>query len=190
MGAAAVAAGTWLAGGALDPGSHALAWQADRWALPWTWWTAAWVPATLGSLVGNLMALAALAVVGSGVQAGRASAAALAAAWPLGTLGLLLWPGVPAYVGLGGAIHAAAMVLWAHAALRPALKPLSLLLFVAMGLKLLTERAWSQPVAFDPEWGVNMVHAAHLSGAIAGALCGLVAESLDRLLRPSGPGPA
>jgi hypothetical protein len=47
-------------------------------------------------------------------------------------------------------------------------------------LKLIAERAWSQPVAFDPSWGSNVVYAAHLTGALAGGLCGLVARIFDR----------
>ena len=43
-----------------------------------------------------------------------------------------------------------------------------------MGLKLLTEHAWSQPMVFDPNWGFNVVVAAHLGGALVGAGCGVV----------------
>jgi hypothetical protein len=68
---------------------------------------------------------------------------------------------------------------------RPALKPLSVLWVGAMGLKLLAERGWSQPVAFDPSWGFNVVYAAHLTGTASGAQCGWLA-----LLAGRSPGPA
>jgi hypothetical protein len=136
------------------------------------------VHSSAGSLGGNLLAIGALAVTGAAVGAGRPAAMALLLAWPLGTLGLLLWPEVIRYYGLGGPIHAAAAVLGMHLARRPALKPFVPLLFAAMALKLLAERAWSQPVAFDPSWGFNVVYAAHLTGALAGAACGALAALL------------
>lgn len=156
--------------------AHALVWNADEWlARPWTLWTSAWVHPSAGNLAGSLLALAALAVAGAALRADRAAAAALLIAWPAGVLALPLWPQVTSYAGLGGPIHAAAMVLATVAARRPLLKPLSPLLFAGMGLKLIAEQAWAHPVAFDPSWGFNVVHAAHLTGALAGAGCGWIA---------------
>lgn len=179
IGSAAVALGSGFAPG---PASHPLAWQAGIWpARPWTLWTAAWVHASAGSLLGNLLAMGALAVLGAWLRLGGAAAAALLLAWPLSTLGLLLWPDVHGYAGMGAAVHAAAMVLWAQLALRADAKPLSFVLFAGMGLKLLAEQAWLQPVAFDPAWGVNVVVAAHLTGAAAGMACGMAAALLARV---------
>jgi hypothetical protein len=160
---------------------HLLAWDLVDWtARPWTLWTAAWVSSSDGSLGANLLAFAVLSVLGAALGAGRAAAIALLAAWPLGTLALLLWPQVTYYAGLGEPVHAAAMVLAASLAGRGPLKPLAPLAVAAMGLKLIAERAWLQPVAFDPSWGSNVVYAAHLTGAIAGALCGFLARIGER----------
>ena len=160
---------------------HPLAWEAALWMRhPWTLWTAAWVHTSMGNLGGNLLAIALIAVAGAALGARRPSAMALLAAWPLSTLALLAWPQVTHYSGLGGPIHAAAAVLGMHAASRPALKPYSPLLFCALGLKLAVERAWTQPVAFDPSWGFNVVYAAHLTGTLAGAACGALATLLAR----------
>jgi hypothetical protein len=160
---------------------HPLAWDAAHWLRqPWTLWTAAWVHTSFGNLSGNLLAIALLAIAGAALDAGRPAAIALLVAWPLSTLALLAWPQVTQYSGLGGPIHAAAAVLGMHAAARPALKPFSPLLFAALALKLLAERAWTQPVAFDPSWGFNVVYAAHLTGALAGAACGALAVLLAR----------
>lgn len=154
-----------------------LAWNAQSWyRQPWTLWTAAWVHTSLGSLGGNLLALAALAIIGAAVGAGGIAALALAAAWPLTTLSLLLWPQVTSYAGLGGPIHATAAVLAVHVARRTAFKPFALLLFGGLGLKLLAERAWMQPVAFDPSWGFNVVYAANLAGTVVGAGCAAVLD--------------
>ena len=184
-GAVAVAAVGGLVSPLQDLSQHPLAWSAAQWQQhPWTLWTAAWVHTSAGSLGGNLLALVALAVLGAAFGAGRLAALSLAAAWPLTTLALLLWPDVTAYAGLGGPIHAAAAVLAIHVARRTAFKPLAVLLFGGIGLKLAIERAWVQPVAFDPSWGFNVVYAAHLAGTVAGAG---VATILDWLLaRESG----
>lgn len=172
-----------LSGGIASPvhelSTHPLAWHAHDWIRrPWTLWTSAWVHTSGGSLSGNLLALIALAVLGAALGAGRAAAAALWVAWPLSTLGLLWWPEVGSYAGLGGPIHAAAAILGAHLARSTASRPLSYLMFGAMGLKVLAERGWSQPVAFDPSWGFNVVYAAHLTGMACGAACGWISVSL------------
>jgi membrane associated rhomboid family serine protease len=183
VGAAAVAWTVGLASPVQDLAGYPLAWDAESWPQePWTLWTSAWVHTSAGSLGGNLLALAALAIAGGALGMGRVAATALALAWPLGTLGLLLWPQVSSYAGLGGPIHAAAAVIGVHVARRTAFKPLAGLVFGALALKLLAERGWVQPVAFDPSWGFNVVYAAHLAGTIVGAACAL---ALDLLLQPA-----
>ena len=180
-GSAAVAMTSGFATPAQAQAAHPLAWDAIGWVLqPWTLWTAAWVHTSSGNLGANLLALTALAVFGAAVGAGRRAALALLAAWPLATLALLLWPQVRNYAGLGGPIHAAAMVLATVVARRPGLKFLSPLLFAGMALKLLAEHAWTQPVVFDPSWGFNVTYAAHLTGAVAGAACGWIAQRAPR----------
>lgn len=173
---------TWLSGVAAPTEAislHPLAWDAARWLTrPWTLWTSAWVHTSGGSLSGNLLALGALAVLGAALRAGRPAALALLAAWPLGVLGLLLWPEVSSYGGLGSPIHAAAAVLGMHVARRAEHRYLSVVIFAGMGLKLLVEHAWTQPVVFDPSWGFNVVYAAHLTGTVAGAACGALAARL------------
>ena len=186
--AAGAAAVAWL-WGVVEPtrelSVHPLAWEAARWiARPWTLWTAAWVHTSGGSLGGNLLALAALAVLGAALGAGRAAAVALLAAWPLATATLLLWPHVTSYGGLGGPIHAAAAVLGVHMLRHRAFKAMAPLMFAALALKLLAEHAWTQPVAFDPSWGFNVVYAAHLTGTLAGAACGALAALFSRVRAP------
>jgi hypothetical protein len=155
---------------------HPLAWDRADWInRPWTLWTSAWVHTSAGNLAGYLLALGALAVAGAALGAGRAAAAALMVAWPCATLALLLWPQVEGYAGLGGPIHAAAAVIAMHLAQRATFKPLSPLILTGLALKLATEHAWTQPVAFDPSWGINVVYAAHLTGALAGAAAAWVA---------------
>lgn len=159
-----------------------LAWYGASWmTMPWVLWSASLVHLSGAHLLANLVALGVLAVLGACLQAGRAATLALLVAWPLGTLALVLWPRVAGYGGMSGLLNAMAAVLWAHTALRASTKPVSLVIFAALALKLLSEHAWSQPIAFDPNWGFNVVYAAHLAGAMAGALCGLVFGAASRV---------
>ena len=152
-----------------------LTWRASDWAqLPWVLWTSSLIHLSGTHLLANLLALTVLAVLGTYLRAGKAATLALLVAWPLGTLMLLWWPRIDAYSGMSGLLNAMAAVLWAHAALRDGTKPISFVIFTVLVLKLLSEHAWSQPVAFDPNWGFNVVYAAHLAGALAGAGCGLL----------------
>ena len=162
--------GVWLSGS-----SAALAWHADSWLRqPWVLWTASLAHLSGAHLLANLAALAVLGVLGSTLRAGKVAAAALLLAWPLGTLALWWWPQVGGYSGMSGLLNAMAGVLWAHTALGAAARPISFVIFAALALKLLSEHAWSQPIAFDPNWGFNVVYAAHLAGALAGGACGLL----------------
>lgn len=187
-GSLAVAWVSGVAAPARELAAHPLAWDALRWVLrPWALWTSAWVHTSAGSLAANLLALAAMAVVGAALGAGRAAAIALLLAWPLGTLILLAWPQVASYGGLGGPLHAAAAVLGMHMAGRADYRAVSPLVFAVLGLKLAVERGWSQPVAFDPSWGFNVVNAAHLTGALAGTACAalVMRQALLRMRRTS-----
>ena len=160
----------WMLG---NPAS--LAWSANAWTQrPWVLWSASLTHLSGAHLLGNLVALLVLALLGAYLQAAGASAIALVLAWPLGTLALSLWPQLAGYSGLSGLLCAMLAVLWVHATYSGSTKPASYVLFAVLVLKLLNEHAWSQPIGFDPHWGFNVVYAAHLTGAVAGALCGLL----------------
>lgn len=154
-----------------------LAWHASTWARePWVLWSASLVHLSGAHLVANLLALGLLAGLGTFLHAGRSAVLALLFAWPLGTLALLYWPQITGYSGMSGLLNSMVAVLWAHAIVHAA-KPLSFIIFGALAIKLLGEHAWSQPIAFDPNWGFNVVYAAHLSGALAGAVWGLLVQA-------------
>lgn len=178
-GAAAVALFAGFASPTEPLSVNPLVWEARGWiARPWTLWTSAWVHSSAGALAGNLLALAALAVAGAALGARGAAAVSLLVAWPLGVLGLLAWSPAPDYAGLGGPIHAAAAVLAVHLGRHASLKSVSTLIVAGLALKLGAEHPWTRPVAFDPSWGFNVVYAAHLSGALAGALASSIANRL------------
>ncbi|HOB66981.1 hypothetical protein [Ottowia sp.] len=149
-------------------------WQPSHWRQrPWTPWTAPLLHRVAAHGVGNALGLAALAMLGTALQATRADALALALAWPLGTLALLAWPAIGGHDGLAGPVHAAAAILAVRALRSPASHALGLLLASALCMKLALERAWAVPVGFDSGWGFNMVYAAHLSSAAIGAALAL-----------------
>lgn len=153
--------------------SDVLAWQAQGFVRrPWQAWTASLAHVSGAHFIGNLGALAVLAVLGRFIEAGRAAVRALLISWPLSTLTLLAWPEVQGYRGLSGLLCAMLAILWVHAARRPGMGAVSWVLLLSMAAKLLSERGWSQPVGYDPNWGFNVVYAAHLAGFAWGALCG------------------
>ena len=48
-------------------------------------------------------------------------------------------------------------------------------------IKLRLERAWAVPIGFDSGWAFNVIYAAHLTGAVAGAALALLLEACHRL---------
>ncbi len=152
-----------------------------------SWWTAALVHRSPAHGLANLLALGALAVLGLALQVPRAQAWALAAAWPLSTLLLLLFPQIERYAGLSGVLHAAVAVLVVHCAWSRDRHGWASLLGAGLAAKLLAEGAWSRPLVFEPEWGFAVATGAHLTGALAGLLCALAACAWCRL-RADGPG--
>ncbi|MDO5290379.1 MAG: hypothetical protein Q4F13_12190 [Pseudomonadota bacterium] len=153
---------------------QSLIWHVGHWPqAPWTLWTAALVHFLPAHGLANALALAALAALGAALGASRRDALALLLAWPLGTLALLRWPQVGGYYGLSLLIHAASAVLAVRALASARTRWLGLLLAGGLCIKLALERGWRVPVGFDSGWGFNVVFAAHLSGAVAGAALAL-----------------
>ena len=162
----------WLQAGALR-------WTSTDWrAAPWTLWTAAFASDVPARALADVLALAALAVLGRALAAPPRDGLALLLAWPLATLSLALVPAVQGYAGLSAVVHAAAAVLALRALLRPQSRTLGLLLAGGLLIKLALEKAWQAPVGFDGAWGTNVVFAAHLAGACTGAALLLALEAL------------
>ena len=152
-----------------------LRWDSSLWpARPWTLFTSAWVHLSAAHLLANLLALGGLAWLGASLRLGPAAALAWLLAWPLGTLALLVWPQIGHYGGLSGPIHAGVGVIASWCAIYSIAKPWNFVIVCGLGLKLLSEAAWRHPVVFSPDWGFNLVLAAHLSGALAGLAVGTV----------------
>jgi hypothetical protein len=142
----------------------------------WTLWSAPLIGLTPFHTFGNVLALVAVGVLGHTVGARLRETLALLIAWPLSTLGLLLWPAVGWYAGLSGVIHAAAAIVAWRALTQRSARGIGALLAAGLLIKLLVERGWAAPVAFDSHWGFNVVYAAHLSGAAVGLIAAAVMD--------------
>jgi rhomboid family GlyGly-CTERM serine protease len=149
---------------------------------PWRWWSGAWVHWSWGHLAANLAGTALIGALGARARADRADAWAWFIAWPLVQLGLLLQPALLHYGGLSGVLHAgvvvAAIGLWQReAGLRRAV---SALILAGVALKVGLEQPWQGALRQSPGWSIAIAPAAHLSGAVAGLLCGLGAAAWRR----------
>ena len=158
----------------LGAGTSGLGWQPEQaWRQPWRLWSASLLDPAFHQWCANQLLLAALAVGGAAMGAGRREALCLWLAWPISTAALpLLWPNISGPLGLSGLTHAAGAVLIVHASVRQP-QPQGVWPALAAGglaLKLGLEHAWRTPRAFSPDWDANVLYAPHLSGAVAGAL--------------------
>jgi rhomboid family GlyGly-CTERM serine protease len=164
----------WARGDVVD----ALTWQAEGWSRqPWTLWTSSWVHLNTPHLIGNQVALGALAALAWVLRPTLAWALAWLLAWPLMQFSLLLWPQIGYAVGLSGVLHAgiavAAVQLLLGRIAVPQARRWGALLALGLGVKLIVEQAWGQPVVWDAGNDMSVVQAAHLSGVFWGALMGL-----------------
>ncbi len=162
-----------------------LTWHAEHGLQqPWTLWTSAWVHANTTHLIGNLLALAALAAFAGIAQPRLHGTLAWLLAWPLTQLSLLLWPQIGYAVGLSGLLHAGVAVLACQLLMRQVDVPKAHLWggFLGLGLlvKLLMEHGWNAPVVWDPDNGMSVVQAAHLTGACWGLVLSAVLNPLAR----------
>lgn len=165
----------WWAG---DAWAWELTWRADTWlSRPWTLWTTAWVHINTPHLIGNQLAVGALAAAAWLMRPHAGASLAWLVAWPLLPPMLLWWPQVGYYVGLSGLVHAAVAVLAMHLVLGemciPKARRWGWMLLTGLAAKLLIERAWLWPVVWHDAADMSIVQVAHLSGAALGAVLAL-----------------
>jgi hypothetical protein len=161
----------WWAG---EPWAEALTWHADHWLTrPWTLWTTAWVHLNTPHLIGNQLAVGALAAMAWLLRPHAGASLAWLLTWPLLPLGLLWWPQIGYFAGLSGLVHAAVAVVGVHLVMgemrvRQA-RRWGVILLLGLTLKLALERGWHWPVVWDDSADMSVVQAAHLVGAVLGA---------------------
>jgi rhomboid family GlyGly-CTERM serine protease len=145
---------------------------------PWRAFTAIGVHYSGAHLIGNLAGIALVGVYGVAALVPARLAWAWLAAWPLTHLGLLLRPELQHYGGLSGVVHAgvAAIVVWVLATGRTrAQRWVGALVAIGFVAKLLSEAPWGATLRHSAGWGISVAPLVHTTGALAGALCALVA---------------
>ncbi len=166
---------------------EALDWQPQLAATqPWRLWTAGLVHLSPGHLLANLAGCAVVGAFGWAAHIDRPGVLAWLVAWPLGHAGLLVVPELQHYAGLSGVLHAgvvvAALSLCWHGTGRR--RWIGVAVLAGVALKLGLERPWSSPVQHAPGWDFPIAGVAHLSGALAGLLCGALALWATARARP------
>lgn len=169
-------------------------WQADQWTrAPWTLWTSALGHMSVMHAGVNLAALLALGILARQWHCPAASIQAALWAWPASIAALTAWPAVRSYCGLSGPLHGLATVLAVQRLVtvwraERRVSPAALALLAGVVLKLGIEQGWSHPIAWDPDWGFQVVRAAHLSGAVCGLATVLLVLAFRRpALLPARP---
>jgi len=150
---------------------------------PWRAFSAIGVHYSGAHLAGNLAGIALAAVYGIAAMVPSRLACAWLAAWPLTHIGLLLRSDLLHYGGLSGVVHAgvAAITVWVVATARtPAQRWVGALVAIGFVGKLLSEAPWGPTLRQPAGWDISVAPIVHTTGAIAGALCAIVALSIAR----------
>jgi rhomboid family GlyGly-CTERM serine protease len=151
-----------------------LDWQPElAFSQPWRLWTAVWVHWSPLHLGANLLAAAVVAAFGATARVPGRLAAAWCVAWPLTHLGLCWVPALTHYGGLSGVLHGgiSITVLWLLFDGRGARRAIGAAIFVGLVIKIVTEHPLAAPTHVGDGWDIAVAPVAHLSGALAGALC-------------------
>jgi rhomboid family GlyGly-CTERM serine protease len=151
-------------------------------AEPWRAVTAAfvhWTPMHLGA---NLAGCAVLALLGWRARLGPREALAALIALPLTQLGLLLRPGLLAYAGLSGVLHALATIAVLTLLGRTGRERfVGVAVALGLGIKLALEDPLGPVLRVTAGFDFPVAPFAHLTGAIAGAIgWGLTMRSISR----------
>ena len=159
-------------------------WQPGRaWAEPWRAFSAVAVHYSGLHLAANLAGSLAVAALGHVARLPPRCTAAWVLAWPLTQLGLWAQPALLHYGGLSGVLHAGVAVAALHLGgwETGRRRTIGLALLAGLAVKVLSETPWGPPLRQVDGWDIAIAPAAHASGAIAGLLCGAVAEGWHRL---------
>jgi len=161
----------------------ALDWQpALALAEPWRAWTAAFVHWTPWHLAANAIGCAVVAAFGWAAQVPPRATLAWLAAWPLTHVALAWQPGLASYGGLSGVLHAGVVVAAWQPLRRGQGRARALGAFVLAGLavKIVLEAPWRAPTQLVSGWDFPVAPLAHATGALAGLLCAVLADAIQR----------
>lgn len=181
----ALAGGVALATPELPP--TAIDWQPGLALLePWRAFSAAALHYSTLHLGANLVGCGLVAALGVTAQVPRHMAWAWFVAWPLTQFGLLLQPALLHFGGLSGVLHAGVAVAAMHLLLTAAgrRRALGAAVLIGVGIKVVGEAPWGEPLRHLPEWDIAVAPLAHATGLAAGVLCALLAHLIHTLRRP------
>jgi rhomboid family GlyGly-CTERM serine protease len=178
---------------------EAIDWQpALAFTQPWRAFTAVGVHYSAQHLIANLAGVALGGVFGLAALVPPRMALAWLAAWPLTHLGLLMKPELAHYGGLSGVVHAAFAIVVAYVLIAGTRRQriVGSLVLIGFAGKLLSEAPWGDALRHPAGWDIATAPIAHATGALAGALCAIVAlllpnarveRSRDAALRRPSP---
>ena len=162
---------------------NAMVWEYE----PWRLYTSAIVHMDLGHALGNALLWLLMCVFARKMGVLTAALWALASAWPITTLCLVLWKQPLMVLGASGVLYAFWAVLTVLALNHAKYWKIAIAPGLCLLAKLVLDGAWAAPVRYTPDMTWPVVQAIHLSGAIVGASIGLLMVVLVRLLRrPTG----
>jgi rhomboid family GlyGly-CTERM serine protease len=152
---------------------------------PWRWWTAAFVHWSEVHLAANLMGLAVVAVLGRVAAVPTPMALAWLASWPLLHLALMSQPALLRYGGLSGVLHAgvAVVAVWLLARWPGRGRWAGAALLLGLALKLVLEKPWWAGPQATTGFDFAVAPQAHVSGAVCGLLCAILAVARGRSAR-------
>ena len=189
---AAAFAGFALLGWPLSPAS--IDWQpALALRQPWRAFTAIGVHYSAAHLIGNLAGVALAGVFGVAARVPARLAWAWLAAWPLTHFGLLIRPDLAHYGGLSGVVHAgvAIVIVFVLVSGTRRQRLVGSAVLVGFCAKLLSEAPWGEALRHPAGWDIAVAPLAHTSGALAGAVCALLALGWQRAsTSPTSPSPS
>ena len=158
---------------------------------PWRAWTAIGVHYSAAHLIGNLAGVALAGVFGVAARVPARLAWAWLAAWPLTQFCLLVRPDLAHYGGLSGVVHAGVAIVIVFVLVSGTRRQRLVGGAVAVGFcaKLLSEAPWGEALRHPAGWDIAVAPLAHTTGALAGAVCAVLALGSWRstALRPSAP---
>ena len=184
-------AGCALLGWPLAPAS--IDWQpALALRQPWRAFTAIGVHYSAAHLIGNLAGVALAGGFGVAAMVPARMAWAWLAAWPLTHLGLLVRPDLAHYGGLSGVVHAGVAIVIVFVLASGTRRQRLVGSAVAVGFcaKLLSEAPWGEVLRHPAGWDIAVAPIAHTTGALAGAVCAVLALGMRRRMPSRCPPPS
>ena len=103
-------------------------------------------------------------------------------AWPLTHFGLLIKPELVHYGGVSGVVHAgvAAVIVFLLVQKKRPQRLIGAAMLVGILIKVLGETPWGPALRHPEGWGIAVAPIGHATGAVAGAVCALVALLMFR----------